>query len=310
MGKRISDPSIEATTYSTAVSNQGKLAVDWAALAEAKNIEIKFLGNARIQGSANGESGWTDTILSSHAYLRVSTDGGTQWILFKVSACNGTETSHPALTLTPTPYASLDTVNQVLTINNPVISGTNTGDETRASILAKLGITDISGLNTGDETLTSILTKLGITILSGDNTGDQVASTVPVEDTANVFTGENVEVVLKELYDLILSKTNFFTITLPAYNLVSERCLNAVEGIDYPTGWIVEEDVSDLDLSITHNLNRRIVDVKIFMVDNGEERILLNNLAYSGFVAKNKNRLVIESLSQVGYPIIIYLIFA
>ena len=54
MGKRIIYPSIEATTYSVAVTNNGKLAVDWTALAQAKNIEIKFLGNTRMQGSANG----------------------------------------------------------------------------------------------------------------------------------------------------------------------------------------------------------------------------------------------------------------
>ena len=53
------------------------------------------------------------------------------------------------------------------------LSGINTGDETAASILTKLGITTLSGSNTGDETAASILTKLGITALSGTNTGDQ-----------------------------------------------------------------------------------------------------------------------------------------
>ena len=100
------------------------------------------------------------------------------------------------------------------------------------------------------------------------------------------------------------------TITLPAYTTVAERVLNAVSGVDYPSGWILQEDLSDLDLSITHNMNRRIADIKVFMVDDGEERLLINNLAYSGFVNKSKNRVVIESLSAIGYPLVIHLIFA
>jgi hypothetical protein len=53
------------------------------------------------------------------------------------------------------------------------ITGTNTGDETAATIKTKLGITTLSGSNTGDETAATIKTKLGITTLSGSNTGDQ-----------------------------------------------------------------------------------------------------------------------------------------
>lgn len=56
-----------------------------------------------------------------------------------------------------------------------VTSGSNTGDETAATIKSKLGITTLSGSNTGDETTASIKAKLGITTLSGVNTGDQTS---------------------------------------------------------------------------------------------------------------------------------------
>lgn len=101
-----------------------------------------------------------------------------------------------------------------------------------------------------------------------------------------------------------------FTITLPQYTTVSERCTNAIAGVDYPLGWTLTEDISDFDLSITHNLGRRIADVNVFMVYDNEERLLRGNLGYSGYIAKSNNRLVIESLSTVGYPIVIHLIFA
>jgi hypothetical protein len=69
------------------------------------------------------------------------------------------------------------------------ILGTNTGDETLATIKAKLAVTLLSGDNSGDETSTTIKTKLGITTLSGSNTGDQdlssFASTLSLADKAN-----------------------------------------------------------------------------------------------------------------------------
>jgi hypothetical protein len=69
------------------------------------------------------------------------------------------------------------------------ILGTNTGDETLATIKAKLAVTILSGDNSGDETLTTIKTKLGIATLSGSNTGDQdlssFASALSLADKAN-----------------------------------------------------------------------------------------------------------------------------
>jgi hypothetical protein len=71
--------------------------------------------------------------------------------------------------------------NYVTDIQSGVLSntsGTNTGDESIATIKTKLGITILSGSNTGDETNATIKTKLGITTLSGSNTGDQILPTL------------------------------------------------------------------------------------------------------------------------------------
>jgi hypothetical protein len=69
------------------------------------------------------------------------------------------------------------------------IAGTNTGDETLATIKTKLAVTILSGDNSGDETSTTIKTKLGIATLSGSNTGDQdlssFASALSLADKAN-----------------------------------------------------------------------------------------------------------------------------
>jgi len=75
-------------------------------------------------------------------------------------------------------------------------SGTNTGDETQATILNKLGATRVTGSNTGDETGTTIRAKLGGGALSGSNTGDETAETilaklpmVPVNKAGDSLTG-------------------------------------------------------------------------------------------------------------------------
>ena len=65
-------------------------------------------------------------------------------------------------------------------------SGTNTGDESTASIKSKLGITNLSGSNTGDETTTTIKSKLGITNLSGSNTGDQTLPTLETLERSEI----------------------------------------------------------------------------------------------------------------------------
>ena len=291
MGKRIADPSIASTTFTTAVSNNGKLAVDWLDLVtnniEAKNIDIKLLGNTRVQGSADGSTGWTDTVLSSHPYIRISTDGGTQWIVFKVSACNGTETLHPPMTLNPASaaYATIDEENQVLTINAPITSGTNTGDETAATIKA----------------------KLGITTLSGSNTGDQNATQVPILDVDNYFVGTDVEAALKALYERFGLIKNCYSITLPTSTTVAGRVAGAVEGTDYPTGWVLSAGVSPVDLYISHGLNKRFSSVSIFAITGTEEQQLFNTAAYNGFKTPSVNEAIIQSLATINKPIKIYL---
>lgn len=69
-----------------------------------------------------------------------------------------------------------------------LVSGTNTGDETLATLKTKLGVTTLSGANTGDETQTTILTKLGATAVTGSNTGDQTLAGLGGEPTANKAT--------------------------------------------------------------------------------------------------------------------------
>ena len=100
-----------------------------------------------------------------------------------VSGTVATATTTPSITLTlgaitPTSVAATGTV----TGSN--LSGTNTGDETLATIKSKLGITTLSGSNTGDQTIT----------LTGDVTGTGTGS-FPVTISPNVVTYSKMQAV-------------------------------------------------------------------------------------------------------------------
>ena len=70
------------------------------------------------------------------------------------------------------------------------LSGKNSGDETNASIKAKLGITTLSGVNTGDQDLSGLATKTAL-----ENSTAQLRSEIPdvsaflTEETDPLFTG-------------------------------------------------------------------------------------------------------------------------
>ena len=101
-----------------------------------------------------------------------------------------------------------------------------------------------------------------------------------------------------------------FTITLPASSSVAGRCIQTIEGTDYPEGWVISEYVNPVDLIITHNLDRRIAQVTVFSVDGTEERQLFANAAYAGIVAPDRNTLIIEGLATINTDIVVHLIFS
>lgn len=71
-------------------------------------------------------------------------------------------------------------------------SGSNSGDETTATIKTKLSISTLSGSNTGDEDTASIKSKLGISTISGSNTGDETITTLGA--LINAATGKTTPV--------------------------------------------------------------------------------------------------------------------
>lgn len=162
-------------------------------------------------------------------------------------------------------------------------SGTNTNDETQATILSKLGLASISGVNTGDQDLSGLVVKV---------TGSSL-----VPDT--------------EIAKLASLEISSYSITLPSAVSVGLRCSGAVEGTDYPTGWTVAAGTTITDLLITHNLTRPIHGVSIFSISGtGEERLLVPfNTAYTGILLPDLDSILVEGLTEILTEIRINILF-
>ncbi len=92
------------------------------------------------------------------------------------------------------------------------LSGKNSGDETNASIKAKLGITTLSGVNTGDQDLSGLATKTAL-----ENTTAQLRSEIPdvstflIAETDPVFNAWD-----KDYADLTNTPTTITTVQADA----------------------------------------------------------------------------------------------
>lgn len=127
----------------------------------------------------------------------VSTGGGTGTVTsVGVTGSDGIVVSGVPITTSGEYALSLgsitpDSVAATGTVTGSNLSGNNTGDETSASIRAKLGITTLSGSNTGDQTIT--LTG----DVTGSGTGTFAATLSNTGVTAGAYTNANVTVDAK-----------------------------------------------------------------------------------------------------------------
>jgi len=216
------------------------------------------------------------------------------------------------------------------------LSGDNNGDQDLTGLVSKL--TEINGYplsgdidlnandvgaptgsgsstntNTGDETEGSILIKLNITSISGENTGDQDAGGISIEDVGGVFDAVNVEGALQEvklLADANIGGADIQEITLPAATSVQGRIDLAVEGVDYPTGWVLETGTTLKDLLITHSLSRNVANATVFVFTTSvDTQMKIGSAAFTGLYNYNSNSTQIQSLCTSNSKLSINLLF-
>lgn len=114
---------------------------------------------------------------------------------------------------------------------------------------------------------------------------------------------EELEITTSQISD-IDSVQSVFGFEIAAGASVQDR-INA--SAPNPYGWTLIGN--GLDLEIEHNLNRRVMDVKIWANDSGEEQQLRGTVSDNGLVTPDANNLTIKSLSKVDKPLKIYISF-
>ena len=116
---------------------------------------------------------------------------------------------------------------------------------------------------------------------------------------------------IAKLAGLTGGESSVFEITLPANTTIAGRVLNATEGTDYPTGWVLSEGANAANLDITHNLGKRAASVTVFYKVSGTEfrQLIPFNNAYSGLTTPDENSVRIEGLTTIHKEIKIYILF-
>lgn len=163
----------------------------------------------------------------------------------------------------------------------------------------------IDAENVRDTVASFIKDNTGITFVHDDN----LDTLTPTIDLGDFTTDDLPESATKKYYTD--ANRPIIPIKLPAYASVALRCSNAVEGVDYPSGWVLTAGSSEYDLKIFHNLNRNFVKPEVWEVNgDGSERGLPDYSAgYTGKLQISKNEIVIEGLTQDELPLRIELIF-
>lgn len=111
-----------------------------------------------------------------------------------------------------------------------------------------------------------------------------------------------IEITVSQISDIDSIKT-VFEMTLPASTSVGGR----ISGATLPSGWSIV--ASGVDLIVTHNLSRRVMDCKIWAVTGTEEQQLRNTASDNGLVTADENTLKIQSLATLNKVLKVYISF-
>lgn len=349
--RRIIDTTVSTTTFAEAKSAEAKLLVDAPGWAEAKNILISLLGNSYLQGSDDGvtysDSITTDSnyikfsvdgginykILdfskipeSTHNAVTLGTSNGLSLATQILSLALATTTSSGAMS-----------AGDKIKIDKVTITGDGLTFLANDGTYKTLGdalpgdtqiLFDDGSTLAGSENLVYNKTDVILTLLGkfisnnlhlvnelklGTFTGTASYGMLKIEQVGvtGVYILRFYDGVEWQTIRTIANVGEIIAITLPAYEAVSSRCANAVEGTDYPLGWTLTTGDSSYDLLVTHNLSKKIDNVSVWAIEgSGSERLLVPfNSAYSGVISPSTNSVLVEGLTTTPLAIRIDITF-
>lgn len=192
----------------------------------ASSIKSK-LGITTLSGSNTG-----DQDLSGYATTTTLTNG----LAGKVDTVSGKSLSTNDLTNAlksnyDTAFTNTHTHSNATALNN--LTGTNTGDETTATIKSKLGITTLSGSNTGDQDLSALNNHLTNT----SNPHSVTKTQVGLGNVPNINPYYQVHTLMTSAANFAVShayyfgsRDSFYT-DLPAYNRLYSSGNGAIKSV-------------------------------------------------------------------------------
>ena len=150
------------------------------------------------------------------------------------------------------------------------------------------------------------ITGAATTIDDTDLTADRVLVS---SGTGKVAVSDVTVTQLNALFEA--SSLRAYPIRLNASAEVDDRIAGLVEGVDYPTGWVLSDD--DAALIITHNLDRPCFDVKVkSKIVGGNLVQLKGDVAYSTLTDEldgtEFNSIRLDALATVNTELYLYVI--
>jgi hypothetical protein len=153
-------------------------------------------------------------------------------------------------------------------------------------------------------------TKTNVLIVGPDTITSFGGGNITVADsTLKYITPHQLSNKIDSIATGIIGKKTF-GIRLPSAGSVENRISGAVEGVDYPEGWILAPGDNLIDIKIEHGTGQRVSNVNVFTI-NGDNEQLLRPFAgaYSGYKTTNTNNLLVNSLATTPTAIKIYISF-
>lgn len=125
------------------------------------------------------------------------------------------------------------------------------------------------------------------------------------------YDSSNPDGYITAAYFLSNSIPDVRKLSLPSHTTVAGRCLAAVEGVDYPTGWVLAAAGDNAnDLLITHNLGKNLSEVTVMSISLLGRRWLPYPSCYTGLLEPTNNIIRVEGLSKKETQLVISIIFS
>lgn len=159
--------------------------------------------------------------------------------------------------------------------------------------------------STGDQKLY----KGGSVIYTTNFDGRYVLPSV-LDDYVQYTDSNTVYVTVTDLNNAISSSSQVvYDITLPNATTVAGRIALAVEGTDYPTGWVLTAGSSPTDIDIEHGLSRYAANATVFVNTGSSRQMLFGSAGFSGVICDDGDNVRLQSLATIPKEITIYLMF-